>query len=501
MGRGNGGRSRGRDAALLSGLRFVEPPLGTTRLATATLVVASRAVLLGSGAGFLLALGLWITLEEGLPDVWRTLDLDPVSRFGLVVTSVVAAAAAVLFALGLSAERALLVRRLARTAREAPNDVPPMTLRRAAVERDAVSPLLVLSRVLIGVAVTVGVVDLFLWSETDDLAASTITLGAAVFPTGGLLVLNGVLRRRRAERMSGALAPVLSAWPRNVVERTNEAERARRSRGRREPEYGPSHARLGRLRRPMLAASGVAIAAGAGIHFLGIAIRQPGRRADPVHYGPTGELTIDTLTWVGAIVVGAGLLGLLAGLSITTVVRTLERAVLRRQARAEGGFGPAVRVVQRELGTVSPVRAVGAFLVGSVTVVAEPVIATLVIASEPAHALHPVVDGVRITLVVLVVLAALGVGLIAAGEWRGRAFRQLLRDRWHPGDDARAPEPAPSRRSGRGSPSDLASTGGWMDDRREGTGDGGGGSDGGGGDGGGGDGGGDGGGGGGGGGD
>jgi hypothetical protein len=465
------------------------------RLATATLLAASRAVLIGSGAGFLLLLGLWITLEEGLPDVWRTLDIDPVSRFGIAVTAVVAAVAAVLFALGLSADRALLVRRLARAAHETPHDVPPLTLRSDALGRDAFTPLLALSRVLIGVAVTVGVVALFLWAETDDVTASTIVVGVVVFSTGGLLVLNGALRRARAGRMSGALAPVLQAWPRSVVERANEAERARRPGGRREPEYGRSHALLGRVRRPLLVASGVVIAAGAGIHFLGIAIRQPGRRADPIHYGPTGELTIDTLTWVGAIGVGVGLVGLVAGLSITTVVRTIERAVLRRLTAAEGGDGPVGRVVERELGAASPIRAVGAFLVGSVTVVAEPVIATLVVASEPAHALHPVVEGIRSALVVLVAVGVSGVGLIAAGEWRGRAFRQLLRDRWHPGDDPRAPVPAPSRRSGRGSPGDVASTGVWVDDRRDGAdggGDGGGdvgggGSDSGGGDGGGGD--------------
>ena len=110
--------------------RFVEPPLGV-RVVTTTLVLTAGSVLAGSGIGFLVALGLWLTLEEGFPDIWSDLDLDPISRTGLGVTSLVAAIAAVVFALASSADRLLLGRKLVRDSIDAPLDVPPAAVRRA----------------------------------------------------------------------------------------------------------------------------------------------------------------------------------------------------------------------------------------------------------------------------------------------------------------------------------------------------------------------------------
>lgn len=422
--------------------RFVEPPIGPLRLTTATLALGALWVLVASAAGFLLMLGLWITLEEAVTDVWFDLDLDPVSRTWLAVLIGIAALAVIVWALALSADRFLLGRRLARAARSDPLAVPPAAVRRAG-SRDPFLPLLVLSRTLIGIGATIAVVDVLLWAETDDAVASTIVLAACVFPIGGLLVLNGAMAAARTTRWPAVVAVPRNVWTRQVIGSTVAAERSRGPALGRPSTSSASRARR-RAGRSLVLAGTTAAVGGAGVHFLGVFIRQPGRYADPVSYEEQGETTIDVLSVVGAVVVALGLLLLLAAALRDVVSHASARRRLLR-APIVDGRGPSREDVERELVATSPATSVGAALIGTSVVAISPLVAAIIVARDRLHPLNDAVPDIRFAVAALAAAVLLGLALIAVGLVHARSYRQALRDRLHPGDD---PAPLPRSSSG-----------------------------------------------------
>ncbi|RUQ99163.1 hypothetical protein [Labedella endophytica] len=431
-------RRRERSSEPPTDHRFVEPPIGSGRLAASTLFVTVTAILAGSGIGFLVTLGLWLTLEEAFPDVWREWGLDPVSRLNLGGTSLVAAAAGALYPIALSLDRFLLGRQLARLAVEEPLDVPPLTVRNRGLKQEPVTPVLILSRVVIGVAIAVAGVDVLLWAETDDTFASMIVLGVAVFTIGGLVAVNGVLKESRRHGWPELIAEPRRVWSEKWIAAARRAETTRRPPLGGAPAYGRLHAVVSRSFRPLITGGSALVGAGAVVHFIGVYIRQPGRRASPRSYDDVGEDVIDVLSGSGAIVVTIGLLLLVLSATVGTAEVALERAALRRALVGRPADGPDRRVIENQLIVLSPLVTTGAALVGVATMVLEPVGAAIVVARGPLHPLGAVIGHLNGVMVGVVVVLLVGVVFIATGTLAARAFRERLRTTWHPGDDPTA---------------------------------------------------------------
>lgn len=413
-------------------LRFVEPPLDPLRLLTGTLVVGSRSALIACGAGFLIILGLWLTLEEAVTDIWIDAGIDPISRMWLGVLAAVTAVAASVFALSLSADRLLLVRRLSLMAQTDPAGVPPSTVRRMA-SSDPFLPLLVLSRSVIGVAVTVALIDLAMWGLTDDLGATMLVLGLCVFPIGGLLLLNGAMKGARTTSWETDVTELRRVWPGEVIGAavSAEAERCRSFRSARDRKPPRPRGR----RMPSLVVTGmIVVAAGAAIHFAGVFLRQPGRHAEQIDYAEPGEVAIDVLSLVGASLVTLGLL-LLFGAGVRALVRrsSSRRRLLR--APVEGSERPVRVDVEKALVEPSSTEMVGAVLLAAAVMAISPILAALTVASEPQHPLNGSSPSIVLILVVLTGAALVGLVLVATGLVTARSFRQALRERLHPGDD------------------------------------------------------------------
>ncbi|MFD6093589.1 hypothetical protein ACFWGN_15830 [Oerskovia sp. NPDC060338] len=438
--------SPGRTIALLgrrvptSTLRLVEPAPSRAQVLADGLLTISRTVLYSAGLGFLVLLGTWLTLEEGFPDVWRDLHLDPVSRASIIYVCAVPAAGGVLYALSSATSRTLLGRRLDALAGTAPEHVPVGTVRARALADDA-SPTTPLVGLCVALLVAVGVAVLLV-APVMIFASDMVAVGLTVLAGSALLtVLVGFalsgLRGRGRRAWTALTDRPRQAWNDEVVRSAVRTEKRLRPADERTIGLGRLHRLAARAQKPLTVVGGVLLGAGPVVGIVAVYLRKPGKNADTRYFDEAGEAAIDVLITSGAVLALAGSAVLLLALVATTVVRVRERRALRRHALADGAgtWRPDDALVRRALDGPPLLWAGGVLVLGLATVVVPAVLAVLQVTVDPSHPLAAYRRAVEVAGAVSGAVALLGAAAVVAGMPAGVRFRQLVRQTWHPGDD------------------------------------------------------------------
>ncbi|KRC33193.1 hypothetical protein ASE27_12560 [Oerskovia sp. Root918] len=431
-----------------STLRLAEPaPSGPQVLADGLLTI-SRTVLTSAGLGFLVLLGAWLTVEEGFPDVWRDLHLDPVSRASIAYVCAVLGAGGILYALSSASSRTLLGRRLDSLAGTAPERVPVRNVRARALV-DGITPTAPLVGLCVALLIAVGVAALLVAPimifESDMVAVGLAVLAGALLLAGLVGSALSALRSRGRRAWTLLTDRPRQAWNDGVVRNAERTEKRLRPSDERTIDLGRVHRLTARAQRPLTVVGGVLLGAGPVVGFMAVFLRQPGRNADTLYYDEKGEAAIDVIITSGAVLALAGSAVLLLALVATTVVRALERRALRRHALADdaGSWRPDDAFLRQALDGPPLLWAGGVLLLGLATVVVPAVLALLQVTGDPAHPLTTYRSTIEATAAVSVTVALLGAVAVTVGMPVGVRFRQLLREAWHPGDD-----PAPAAVTG-----------------------------------------------------
>ncbi len=425
-------------------LRLVEPVPNGPQVLADSLVTITRTVLYSSGISFLAFLGTWLTLEEGFPDVWRDLHLDPVSRASIAYVCAVLAAGGVLYALSSAASRTLLGRRLDVLAGTAPERVPVRSVRARALADD-ITPTTPLVGLCIALLIAVGVAALLVAPlmifESDMVAVGLTVLAGSAVVSALVGITLTALRGPGRRAWTLVTDRPRQAWSDQVVRTAARTAKRLRPTDERTIHLGSVHRLTARAQRPLTIVGGVLLGAGPVVGFVAVFLRQPGRNADTRYYDEKGEAAIDVLVTSGAVLALAGSAALLLALVATTVVRALERRALRGHALADdaGSWRPDDAFLRQALDGPPLLWAGGVLLLGLATVVVPALLALLQVTGDPAHPLAVYRGTIEATAVGSVALALLGAVAVTIGMPRGVRFRQLLRETWHPGDD-----PAPA---------------------------------------------------------
>jgi len=309
-----------------------EEALPTRRVVAIEAVRASVVAALLGCAVLLILDTLFMLVADALVGVLAGGTADNLGRLG---RGVVAATAAAIVALGLLAGFLATAGRFALAEFLARLDPKDRRLRdtmrvRGQVSPSPFGPAIVSVLVIGGLALLAAVPCIVLAAEygarpDDELSraefgpwlAWSVALVAVVLLATAAVWWLAVRNRRWA-------AEAATRFPRGVVGDAGPAVRVTSRPQRRA-------ARRGWTFRDWLGWCGtVFVLAGAGLVFLGVYLHQPGLYADPIRYAPDVERFIATGTTVGGVVLGLGLLILLAtGLgSAGRVVAALRRATV-----------------------------------------------------------------------------------------------------------------------------------------------------------------------------
>lgn len=409
--------------------RIHEYPLETpARLAFAVRWLG-MGVAVGGGAGFLLALGASITLNEAFIDIWYDVDLDPLSRIVIPLLFVTVGVGLLFFGIGDSLYRWLLGRQLARSARATPELVPPHWQRTIV---NAPAPLAAMTGVVwtvFGLAALVALAFFVILGETSDDEVAFVT-GVAV---GALLVaaamiVAAVVLSQRKRRWPALVEDARAAWNRHMVRETETSDRQRRPRGAK-VGIGAIVAAIRGFGARTLSVGIGGVVLGSAIGFFGVFLRQPCRRCDERSYDTFGEAVIDNLAVIGAAVTALGLVVLIVAGVAATAVRVVVDRVLR-----DGLAG--LDAQRRPDGAELQARLAGGSLAEAYSILCSALGAFIATAALGVAAIDfpvdaAVRDGARVTGMALLAIALV---LAYAGVGYNLRLRSQLRERWAPAD-------------------------------------------------------------------
>lgn len=410
--------------------RIHEYPLDTPARLSYAVRWLGAGIAIGGGAGFLLALGASITLNEAFTDLWYDVDLDPVSRSFIPLLFVTVTVGLFVFGVSDSVYKWLIGRQLARAATVTPSLVPPHWQREILTGPAPLAGAATVIWTVFGLTalVALGFFAILGESSDDDVAfVSSVAIGAVVLAV--VLVASNVLVLGRARRRWPAVVAAAAAtWSRHTVRESEGADRARRPRGEKDGAGRPVRV-LNAVGAWLLSIGAGAVVLGSAVGFAGVFLRQPCRGCDQRSYKSFGEALIDNLAVIGSAVTAVGLVVLVVTGLVWTAAGILTDRMLREGASGvDAQRRPEGVLLQDRLASVSLAESYSILLGGLGAVVVTAALSAAALALPlPAGLLDALLVGGIALLAVALVLAYVGVGY-------NLRLRSELRERWAPAD-------------------------------------------------------------------
>lgn len=409
-----------------SGMRFAELQPGSLRVTVLALRTVAIAMVVGAAASFILTLIAGLTLQESFSMLDAAVKLDDAFRLCIGLSLLTVIVGATLLGVADSSEILTLGVGLRARLNESPQLLAPSHQRSAVLNRSTFGGVrAALWALLVFATLSIVFCLHFLFEE------NTRVFGAVAIVVSGALAIAFWLVQRMLglkglawwDRLRGQLD---ESWARSDVDAATTNEANSRSGAqlslRAERDYR-LHAIVNRLSGATVLVFVLAFV----ITMAGTLLRQPCSDCEEQYFGQPVENLIDFLTLMGAVLIALGIVLMVLAAAIAGARKLLRRADIVRVSRFDGQLEP--EAIHAEVTSWSALELTG---MGALSL---NVVFILVAGSFAAIA-QP---GSYVPLAATAVAVCLSVGgilLVVAGAISGPRYRNNLRSRWSPGDEA-----------------------------------------------------------------
>ncbi|MGV8885326.1 MAG: hypothetical protein ACOH1T_07015 [Microbacteriaceae bacterium] len=412
-----------------------EYPLGLSARLASSMKALGMMILSAGGIGFLLALGVMLTLGEVANDVFTQWNLDAVSRALIGILFLELLLGLAVYAVADTWFNWAFVGQLSRAAVTSPDRVPPVWQRqytRMSTPNNGVNATI---GTVLGSATIVALIMLAIFDESNDKRGSLIVIGALLAAVAISSLLLVVLKKFTRRTFPDRVAPSADAFTQERATRAASHDERRKPANRARVEFGRGRSVAQFLSRWGGRAALALALGGAAFGMIGVYLRQPCRYCDERTLNTFGENSLDAALTVGLVIVAFGIFsGAVATVARLALAGIENRALRRADASARPQTALLVDRLTSPSALTSTATIIGAAAALAITsaavsnaVAAHTEDSGSLLAAEPL--LSAIMAGAIAVLAVCVI--------VDFSQYAPTTrFRNELRDKWAPGDVA-----------------------------------------------------------------